>query len=73
MLVVSMFGAHFGYTVDGVPQGGGDFSIIKGMSYFYDMTTFSIDGAPAELSAVFLLITLLSVFIIVSTVLPGGG
>ena len=72
MLVVSVFGAHFGYAVDGVPKGG-DFSLVQGMSYFYDMTTFNIDGMPAEMSAVFILITLLSIYIIVTSVLPGGG
>lgn len=74
MLTVSTFGAHFGWSVDGVPKGAeGNFNIISGMSYFYDMVTFSIDGVPGEISAIFLLVTLVSIYIIVTAVLPGGG
>lgn len=74
LIIVSTFGSHFGFSVNGVPQNPDqDFSLTKGMSYFYNMTTFQIDGMPAVMSAVFLFIVLLSIYIIVSTVLPGGG
>lgn len=73
ILTASVFGAHFGYEVDGVPQSGEGWSLLDGMTYFAHMITFSIDGVPAEISGIFILISLLVVYIIASTVLPGGG
>jgi hypothetical protein len=77
---VSLFGNHFGYTVNGVPQGA---ALTHGTSpgllgivdflwdstvFMFNMTTFQVDGMPAFVATIFLIMGLMAVFIIVNIV-----
>lgn len=83
IFTVSVIGGHFGYTVDGVPQGGaiesepGFLGAISwawnGLGFFYNMVAFNIDGVPTEISVIFLIMSLITIYMIVSTFLPGGS
>jgi hypothetical protein len=88
MVVVGLFGGHFGYTVHGVPQGGQVYEepdiggwlswvepilgivswVWDGITFMWDMVTFQIDGMPVFISSVFLIMSLLSVFLILSLI-----
>ena len=102
---VSMFGNHFGYTVDGVPHGGQQYLEYESrhwseaeygldvvteywtelrwakrqlgtgnaFTFFVDMVTFQVDGVPVELGVVFIMMSLVTLFIAISMFLPGGG
>ena len=83
ILVVSVFGGHFGYSVNGVPQGGlveGQPGILGALSwgwnaigFYFSMMTFQIDNVPVEVNIVFLVINIITLLMIVSLFLPGGG
>lgn len=83
IFTVSIFGGRFGYTVNGVPQGGTVegkpgilMAIIWGwnaLQFFFDMIFFQVDGMPEVFSFIFLLMALISIYILVSLFLPGGG
>lgn len=83
IFTVSIFGGHFGYTVDGVPQGGevnespGILGALSwgwnGLSFLFSMTTFQVDDMPVVISTIFLLMSLVSIVVLVSMFLPGGA
>lgn len=76
IFTVNYFGGHFGYTVHGVPKGGsvgGSTPSIFDLSFMWDLMSFQIDGVPEYLSIVFIIISLLALYILVTTILPGGG
>lgn len=92
ILLMSLVGAHFGFTVDGVPQGGikqvpifqpgthiiiGHESVDIGFGdiwdYFSSMILFKVDNVPYVLNYVFVFMGLISLVILVSFALPGGG
>lgn len=76
ILTVNYFGNHFGYTVQGVPQGGsveGSTPSIFDLSFMWDLMSFQIDGVPDYVSIVFIIVSLLALYILVTTILPGGG
>jgi hypothetical protein len=62
ILTVSIFGGHFGWTTNGVPQGG-DNILLDTFDFFASMITFNIDGLPVILNVVWLIINLLTLFI----------
>jgi len=72
MIVLSVFGGHFGYTVHGEPEGG-EVSLISAWGYFAGMMTFSIDDTPALFSWAFIFMCIMSGAILVMMFLPGGG
>lgn len=72
MIVLSVFGGHFGYSVHGQPQGG-EVSLLSTWGYFAGMMTFSIDDTPDLFSWVFIFMTIVSAAILVMMFLPGGG
>ena len=72
---VSIFGGYAGYTVDGVPVGGelstqepGILGIIEwvwdSLNFMFHMITFQIDGMPAVINSIFLILSLLTAFLI---------
>lgn len=65
MFTMSIFGAHFGWTVEGVPKGGG---IGATPSFLWDMVTFRIDNMPIIINAVFDIVIILLVFMAVNWV-----
>ena len=83
IFTVSVFCGHFGYSVDGVPQGG----IVEGkpgllgavqwgwdaLVFLFNMMSFQIDGVPELIGIVFIIMSLLSAFILVTIFLPGGS
>lgn len=75
VLTVNYFGNYLGYTVQGVPQGGAVSGApsIGDLSFMWDLMTFQIDNAPVFAGVLFIFINLMSVVVLVSTVLPGGG
>lgn len=62
ILTVSVLGGHFGWTTNGVPQGG-DNILLDTFDFFASMVTFNIDGLPALFSVVWLIVNLLTLFI----------
>lgn len=84
MLTVGAFGNHFGYEVNGVPQGS---SLTQGANpgllgildfawdsivFMFNMTTFQVDGVPAWVGMIFLIMGLAVVFLIVE-IIRGNG
>lgn len=80
-LVVGIFGAHFGYTVQGVPRGSDravpedEPGIITALVYAFDcvgflvlMIFFQVDGVPVWLSSVFLFMGLMTLVLLASLV-----
>lgn len=65
MGAVSIFGAHFGWTVNGVPNVGG---IGATPAFLYDMVFFRIDGMPVFITAVFDIVIIMVVFMAVNWV-----
>lgn len=61
--VVGIFCSHFGWAVDGIPQGG---DIGSTPSYLWDMAKFNIDGMPAMFSFIFDLINIVIVTLALS-------
>jgi len=79
MVVTGLFGSHFGYTVNGVPQGGvlmeeapgvlGIFSWVwSGITFMFQMVTFRVDGMPIFIGVIFGVMSVMVVFLIVSLV-----
>lgn len=83
IFTVSAFCSHFGYTVDGVPQAGfiegqpGLLGAVQwawdGLGFLFNMMTFQIDGVPELIGIIFIIMSILSLFIVVSIFLPGGS
>lgn len=83
IFTVAIFGAHFGYTVNGVPKGGdiegkpGILGAIEwgwnAIGFLWDMMTFQVDDCPDIMGYIFAAISLICLFIIVSIFLPGGS
>lgn len=84
IFTVSAIGDHFGYTVDGVPQGGevvesspGILGVISwgfgAVGFLFHVMSFQVDGMPELMGMVFIIMSLISVVIFVSLFLPGGG
>ena len=65
MFTISIFGAHFGWTVDGVPKGGG---IGATPAFLWDMVTFSIDDMPVVINTVFDIVVILLIYMAVNWV-----
>jgi hypothetical protein len=71
IVTVAQFGAHFGYTVNGVPQAGavpGESSWYDGIVFMFTMVTFGIDGVPGFLSAIFLIMNIMVLYLIISLI-----
>jgi len=70
MFVPAAFAGHFGYTVNGVPQGGLSTSaggmVMDTIGYLNHALTFSIDGMPAGFSLFFVFLTLMMIAVIIS-------
>lgn len=77
--VVGLFGGYAGYEVDGVPVAGeiseeapGIFGIIEwvwdSLTFMFHMLTFQIDGMPVFISAIFIIMLLMSVYLIIRLV-----
>ena len=64
---VGFFGGHFGYVVSGVPVEPGSTSGLD-WYFLYSLLLFRVDNMPAFISTIFLLIQVLSGFIIVKLV-----
>lgn len=86
MFFVSLIGAHFGFTVNGVPLGGlalNHSSGILGMldmlwaalEFLFCMATFTIDGVPAILCGVFTIMTIMTGYMLLELLisLVGGA
>lgn len=83
IFTVSLFGGHFGYTVDGVPKGGdiseapGILGAISwawnGLAFVYDMMSFQVDNMPVIINTIFLIMGLVTLFLFVTMFLPGGS
>ena len=77
-MVVSIFGSYAGYSVDGVVQGGsvaaapGFLGVVtwawESIKFLFSMVTFQVDGMPLFMSGIFLVMSLMTVFIIVRTI-----
>jgi hypothetical protein len=78
MITSALFGAHFGYTVNGAPaiitmsEAPGEMNlwdwIWNGAEFLFNMVTFQIDDMPVVVNSLFLIMSLLVVVIIVSLV-----
>jgi hypothetical protein len=68
--VPAAFASHFGYTVNGLPQGGispdSGGMITDTIGYLYHAVSFSIDGMPAGLGVYFIFVALMAVAVIIS-------
>lgn len=79
ILVTGLMGAHFGYTVNGVPQGAevqeGEPGILGALEYAFasigflvSMVAFRIDGMPVWISSIFIFMGIMSIMILASLV-----
>jgi hypothetical protein len=79
IFTVGAFGAHIGYTVNGIPtasevsgENPGIFGALgwvwDSIQFFFDLLTFRIDGMPAWFSYVMILLLLMVIFIIVKLI-----
>lgn len=79
ILVTGLFGAHFGYTVDGVPQsaevGEGEPGILGALAFAFSsitflvsMVAFRVDGMPIWISSIFIFMGMMSVMLVASLV-----
>lgn len=79
ILTVSVFGGHFGYTVNGVPKAGAVSGNNPGLlgalgwvwdsvQFFFDILSFRIDGMPSWFSAVMIFMLLMVVFILIKLI-----
>lgn len=87
MVVAGLFGGHFGYEVDGVPQGGGEYAeldlgwwswaegiigvvmwVWDAVVFLFNMATFQIDGMPVFISAIFVVMSIMTMMLIVSLI-----
>jgi hypothetical protein len=80
MVTTSLFGGHFGYEVNGVPQASAmaheaspgllgilDFAWDSTL-FMFNMTTFQVDGMPIFISAIFLVMGIAVVWLIVNLI-----
>jgi len=77
---VAGFGAYAGYTVSGIEQtnvSGGVPGILGIISWVWDsiefmfhMITFQVDGMPAFISGIFLIMSLMGTFLIINLLAP---
>lgn len=79
ILVVGLFGAHFGYTVNGVPQGaelgegqpgflGALEYAFAGIAFLVSMAAFRVDGMPVWISSIFIFMAMMAIMLIASLV-----
>lgn len=79
ILVTGLFGAHFGYTVNGVPQGAeiqeGEPGILGALQYAFasiaflvSMVAFRVDGMPIWISSIFIFMGMMSIMLIASLI-----
>ncbi len=79
ILATSFFGGHFGYFVNGVPQGGQQVTeqpgflesvawLWESMTFWFYMVSFGIDGMPDFISAVFTIMNILTILLIASLI-----
>jgi hypothetical protein len=79
MIFSSLVGGHFGYTVNGVPQTAdlslatpGFLGVVEwvwdSIVFMFNMVTFRVDGMPVFVSAIFVVMSVLVVFLIVSLI-----
>jgi len=83
IFTVSVFCGHFGYTVDGVPQGAsieGQPGLLGAISwasdafgFLFNLMTFQVDNTPELIGIIFIIMSLLSLTILVMMFLPGGS
>lgn len=78
-LCVNQMGLWCGYTVDGVAvastastEAPGVFGIIEwvwdSLSFMWNLTTFQVDGIPAILTGVFIIMQLILIYIIIKLI-----
>jgi len=79
ILVVGLFGYHFGYSVDGVPQreevpdeSPGILAVVDyvfgSLGFLFSMVAFRIDGMPSWISSVFIFMSLMAFAILISLI-----
>jgi hypothetical protein len=79
LLTVSIFGGHFGYTVNGVPHAGavstqnpGIFGALgwvwDSVQFLFEMMTFQIDGMPAWWSGVSIFMVLMIAYLFIKLI-----
>ena len=65
-IVTGVFGTHYGYTVNGIPQNE-KLTLSNILDYLWNFCTFGIDGIPALLSLIYdVLIVLFAVCMFLS-------
>jgi hypothetical protein len=68
-LVVAFFASMVGYTVNGsVTAGSATWSWTDMVGFLWDMISFNIDGMPFLISAAFIVMNLLSLFVLVKLI-----
>jgi len=84
MITTGLFGNHFGYEVNGVPQGAamtqgatpGLLGILDfawdSIVFMFNMTTFQVDGMPVFMGAIFLVMGLSVVWLVVNLIRGSG-
>lgn len=83
MATVSGFSSYAGYTVQGELQGGvaegapGILGVVtwvwESMKFMFQMVTFQVDNMPMVVSVIFGVMSLMVVYLIVSTIRGGGS
>ena len=74
-----MMGSHFGYTVNGMPEGAlissgqpGLLGVVEwvwdSMVFMFQMVSFQVDNMPAAVSVIFVVMAIMTVFVIISLV-----
>ena len=74
-----MVGSHFGYTVNGMPQGAalaegapGFLEFVtwvwNSMVFMFEMVSFRVDNMPVAVSVIFVIMAIMSVFLIISLI-----
>ena len=64
---IGFFGGHFGYSVNGIPVEAGN-TVGLDWGFLFLLLIFSVDGVPAFLSAIFLVMQIMTGFLIVNIV-----
>lgn len=74
IIVTSILGGVFGYTVNGVPSHPDEDTniLVDGIVFFYSMMSFQIDNMPIYVGAVFWVLSLLSLYLLYNA-LRGNG
>jgi len=74
-----MIGSHFGYTVNGMPQGAlvsasepGLLGVVEwvwdSMVFMFQMVSFQIDNMPAAISVIFVVMGIMTVWLIINLI-----